>query len=76
MTFDNKHHQEISRNNCKLLEKRREGEGDRCRVVRGEIECAQRGNYEATHISQSVAHVFDMLDRRRAPKISSASPSK
>ena len=25
MTFDNKHHQEISRNNCKLLEKRREG---------------------------------------------------
>ena len=26
MTFDNKHHQEISRNNCKLLEKRRERE--------------------------------------------------
>ena len=26
MTFDNKHHQEISRNNCKLLEKRREAD--------------------------------------------------
>ena len=66
MTFDNKHHQEISRNNCKLLEKRREREREIAvaSCVGTEIECAQRGNHEATHIS----HTFLICLTVRGPQ--------
>ena len=66
VTFDNKHHQEISRNNCKLLEKRREREREIAvaSCVGTEIECAQRGNHEATHIS----HTFLICLTVRGPQ--------
>ena len=68
MTFDNKHHQEISRNNCKLRERGKEGGRQSVAVASGEGRLNKCGVWRET--AELPTHMIGLtgVSRKEGPR--------